>query len=163
MIISENYTDYKYMDSICFLTKKYDELKKEKQNYEIKIKNNKIQISGLTLNKYYYMNILATNTKTGEIFSLDPSELFLKKTGKTSKILISILLILVIISCGVVFYFWRKIKLAKNAILFEDNKDNIKMSRLPKSINELQKIENKEIRVAKNKYNSLTEDSETTI
>ena len=163
VVVTEKFNEYKYMDSICFLSKKYDEMQNsEEENVKnIKVtvnsKKNIIEINGLVLHRYYYINVLASNTKTGEIFAYEPVELFVQNTTSYN-IIIGILVTVVIILGLVGFYFYRKYRISRSSILYENN-DIINMAKLPKSINELQEIEKKKVKESKEKYNSLTEDS----
>ena len=79
VIISENSDEFNYMSSICFLTKKYEYILKNMlyQNITIGIDKdkNKIEISKLNRTKKYYVNILISNSRTGQIFAMEPFEI----------------------------------------------------------------------------------------
>ena len=123
----------------------------------VNAKKNKVEIEGLILHKFYYINVLASNTNTGEIFAYEPVELYVQDSFNHN-LIIGILVPVLIIVLLVGFYFYRKYRITRNSILYENN-DIINMTKLPKSINELQEMENKKVKESKEKYNSLTEDS----
>ena len=164
LIITQNENEFDYMGSICFLTKKieYIEEKKSLANYNININKNKneIEISNLDKNQNYYMNVLVTNQKTGQVFALDPLQV------KPFKIVIvfgnnfPIILLLsgIIFLLAIIFYFYRKYRITKAIVNYESNDIN-KLGSIPKSITELKQIHEEKSKKAKEKYNSLTEDS----
>ena len=164
LIITQNENEFDYMGSICFLTKKieYIEEKKSLANYTININKNKneIEISNLDKNQNYYMNVLITNQKTGQVFALDPLQV------KPFKIVIvfgnnfPIILLLsgIIFLLAIIFYFYRKYRITKAIVNYESNDIN-KLGSIPKSITELKQIHEEKSKKAKEKYNTLTEDS----
>jgi len=164
LIITQNENEFDYMGSICFLTKKieYIEEKKSLANYNININKNKneIEISNLDKNQNYYMNVLITNQKTGQVFALDPLQV------KPFKIVIVfgnnfpiiLLLIGIIFLLAIIFYFYRKYRITKAIVNYESN-DIKKLGSIPKSITELKQIHEEKSKKAKEKYNTLTEDS----
>ena len=157
VIISENSTEFEYMDSICYLSKKNEiiESKNLYKDYKIKInkKKNIIEIKNLDRTKFYYINVLITNKKTGQFLALDAIQI--KADYKKEKsVVITVLLIGIIVLMFVSFYFYRKFKITKEIIDYETN-DTKKLGSIPKSINELKNITD----AKKNKYDSLTEDS----
>ena len=161
VIITQNKNEYEYMGSICFLSKKYEYIQ-EKQlynNYTINIdKNrNKIEIKNLDKNQNYYMNVLISNKRTGEIFALDPLQLKPNRILKDNNVIATLLIIGIIILIFVVFYFYRKYRITKSIVNYESN-DIKNMGSIPKSITELKKIQEEKIKISKEKYNSLTED-----
>ena len=160
VIISENSDEFNYMSSICFLTKKYEYILKNMlyQNITIGIDKdkNKIEISKLNRTKKYYVNILISNSRTGQIFAMEPFEIIPNKLF-TSNVIITFLIIALIILALVIFYFYRKYRIT-NAIANFGNSIK-KMGSIPKSISELKKIQDEKNKKAKEKYNSLTEDS----
>ena len=161
VIITENEKEFNYMKSICFLSKKYEYIMSNNlyQNYTIKIDKSKnhIEIEKLNKKTNYYINVLITNRKTGQIFAMDPFEVIPNKFFTTNILLIIIVISIVILSL-VIFYFYRKYRITKAIINFE-NSDIKKMGSIPKSISELKKIQEEKNKKAKEKYNSLTEDS----
>ena len=102
------------------------------------------------------MNVLLTNKKTGEILALNPLQIIPNKKFSTNFIVI-ILVIGIIILLFVMFYFYRKYRIAKAIFNYEKN-DIKNMGSIPKSITELKKIQEMENKQSKEKYNSLTED-----
>ena len=161
VIISDNRYDFDYMGSVCYLSKKLEIIESQNlyQNYTIDINqnDNTIEISNLDKNKNYYMNVLITNIKTGQLLALDPLQIVLNK-NYSNNILIILLIIGIIILIFVIFYFYRKYRIAKAIVNYENN-DAKNLGSLPKSITELKKIQ-EEKKKTKEKYNSLTEDSE---
>ena len=161
LIITENPREFNYLGSICFLSKKYEYIMKNKlyNNYIIEIdkKENKIEINKLNRKNTYYLNVLITNKKTGQIFAMEPVEIMPNKFFNNN-IIVSILIISIVILLLVIFYFYRKYRIAKAIVNFENN-DIKKMGSIPKSISELKKIQEEKNKKTKEKYNSLTEDS----
>ena len=119
--------------------------------------NNKIEIEKLNKKTNYYLNVLITNRKTGQIFAMEPIEIIPNKFF-TVNVIVTLLIIGIFILLLVIFYFYRKYRIAKEIINFE-NSDIKKMGSIPKSITELKKIQEEKNKKAKEKYNSLTEDS----
>ena len=128
-------------------------------NYKIAIDkiNNKIDINKLNKKTNYYLNVLITNRKTGQIFAMEPIEILPNKIF-TVNVIVTILITAIVILMLVIFYFYRKYRIAKEIVNFE-NSDIKKMGSIPKSISELKKIQEEKNKKAKEKYNSLTEDS----
>ena len=161
LVMTENPEELNYMGSICFLSKKIDDITNKNlyYNYTIKIDktNNKIEINKLDKNKNYYLNVLITNRKTGQIFAMEPIEVIPNKFF-TRNVFVTMLIVAIIILLLIIFYFYRKYRITKAIVSFE-NSDIKKMSSIPKSINELKKIQDEKNKKAKEKYNSLTEDS----
>ena len=161
VIITENSDEFNYMGSICFLAKKYEDIMKKNlyNNYKIAIdkNNNKIDINKLNKKTNYYLNVLITNRKTGQIFAMEPIEILPNKIF-TVNVIVTILITAIVILLLVIFYFYRKYRIAKEIVNFE-NSDIKKMGSIPKSISELKKIQEEKNKKAKEKYNSLTEDS----
>ena len=161
VIITTNQNEFNYMDSICYLTKKNDLLisKDYYKNYTINInsKMDEIEIDKLDPKTNYYINVLITNKKTGEIFALNPIQIIPNRKLANNYITI-ILIVLIIILLLIIFYFYRKYRITKAIINYEKN-DIKNMGTIPKSITELKKIQESKEKAAKEKYNSLTEDS----
>ena len=161
VIITENSKEFNYMGSICFLSKKYENIIKNElySYYNIKIdkSQNTIEIDKLNKKKNYYLNVLITNKKTGQIFAMEPIEIIPNKFF-TINVIVTILIIAIVILLLIIFYFYRKYRIAKEIVNFE-NSDIKKMGSIPKSISELKKIQEEKNKKAKEKYNSLTEDS----
>ena len=161
VILTENAKEFNYMGSICFLTKKYEEILKNNlyNDFKIMIKKsmNKIEIEKLNKKTIYYLNVLITNRKTGQIFAMEPIEIIPNKFF-TVNVIVTLLIIGIVILLLVIFYFYRKYRIAKEIVNFE-NSDIKKMGSIPKSITELKKIQEEKNKKAKEKYNSLTEDS----
>ena len=161
VIISDNVYDYNYMGSICFLSRKVDIIESQKlyENYTIDINknDNEIEIKNLDKNKNYFINVLITNVKTGQLFTFDPIQLVPNKKV-SSNILIILLSIGIVVLIFVIFYFYRKYRIARAIVNYESN-DIKNMASIPKSITELKKIQEEKNKQSKDKYNSLTEDS----
>ena len=161
VIITENPKEFNYMGSICFLSKKYEYIMEKNlyQNYTIKIDKdkNKIEIDKLNKKTNYYLNILITNKKTGQIFAMQPVEIIPNKFF-TKNVIVAIFIFAFLYLSLAIFYFYRKYRIAKSIVNFE-NSDIKKMGSIPKSISELKKIQEEKNKKAKEKYNSLTEDS----
>ena len=161
-IITTNKNEYDYMNSICYLTKKYEYINQQKlyQNYTITTNkyNNEIEIQNLDRNQYYYINVLITNKKTGQIFALDPLQLKPKKKIEVDHVPSTILIIAISILLVIIIYFYRKYRVTKALVNYESNDIN-NMGTLPKSITELKMMQEEKNKEAKEKYNSLTEDS----
>ena len=162
LIITENENEFDYMDSICYLTRKYDMIESHNlyKNYSISINKNKytIEITKLSNRKHYYMNVLITNKKTGEIFALNPVEIKPHILVVTKRFAVTFIIIAIVVLFFVMFYFYRKFRIAKAIVNYEKN-DIKNMGSIPKSITELKKIQEEKNKKAKEKYNSLTEDS----
>ena len=162
VIITPNSNEFEYMDSICYLSRKHNIIESQNlyKNYSIKInKNNKeVEISKLDRNTNYYINVLITNKKTGLIYALDPLQIKPNTKIGGKSYIITFLIICIIILLFVIFYFYRKYRIAKTIVNYEKN-DIKNMGSIPKSITELKKIQEEKNKKAKEKYNSLTEDS----
>ena len=163
VIITQNKNEFDYMNSICYLSKKYDYIQENKlyRNYTITINNNKneIQIENLERNQVYYLNVLITNKKTGQIFSLDPLQIKMNRVLITFNNAPIVLLLIGITILGfLIFYFYRKYRITKAIVNYQSN-DIRNMGSIPKSITELKQMETERNKLAKEKYNSLTEDS----
>ena len=161
VVISDNKYDFNYMGSICYLSKQVDiiESKKLYENYTINVNmnDNEIEVKNLDKNKNYYINVLVTNIKTGQLFTFDPVQLIPNKRI-SNNILIILLSIGIVVLIFVIFYFYRKYRIAKAIVNYESN-DIKNMGTIPKSITELKKIQEEKNKQSKDKYNSLTEDS----
>ena len=107
--------------------------------------------------KKYYVNILITNSRTGQIFAMEPIEIIPNKFF-TGNLIATLLIVIIVILAFFIFYFYRKYRIA-NAIINFENNDIKKMGKIPKSISDLKKIQDEKNKKAKEKYNSLTEDS----
>ena len=162
VIITDNPHEFNYMNSICFLSKKYEMIQSMElyKNYTININknNHEIEIDNLDTNKNYFINVLITNTKTGQIYALDPLQIKANKKAKSKNVVVILLIIGIIILLFVIFYFYRKYRIARAIVNYEQN-DIKNMGSIPKSISELKKIQEVKNKKAKEKYNSLTEDS----
>ena len=162
VIITPNSNEFEYMDSICYLSRKHSIIESQNlyKNYTIKInkKNKEIEINKLDKKKYYYINVLITNKKTGQIFALDPLQIKPNTKINEKSFIITFLIIAIIILFFIIFYFYRKYRIAKAIVNYEKN-DIKNMGSIPKSITELKKMQEEKNKQAKEKYNSLTEDS----
>ena len=161
-IITTNKNEYEYMNSICYLTKKYEYIEQQKlyKNYTITTNknNNQIEIQNLDKNQFYYINVLVTNKKTGQIFALDPLQIKPKKIIEIDHLPSTILILAIAALFVVIIYFYRKYRITKALVKYESNDIN-SMGTLPKSITELKMMQEEKNKKAKEKYNSLTEDS----
>ena len=161
-IITTNKNEFDYMNSICYLTKKYEFIEQQKlyRNYTISTNknNNQIEIQNLDKDQYYYINVLVTNKKTGQIFALDPLQVKPKKIIEIDHLPSTLLIIAIAALCVVIIYFYRKYRVTKALVNYESNDIN-NMGTLPKSITELKMMQEEKNKEAKEKYNSLTEDS----
>jgi len=163
VIISQDVKEFEYMDSICYLSRKLDKIESQNLYKDIKInihKNKKkIEINKLDKKTDYYINVLITNKKTGQIFALDPLQIIpYIKISTIKSFIIALLIIILIVLLFVIFYLYRKYRIAKAIVNYEKN-DIKNMGSIPKSITELKKIQEEKSKKAKEKYNSLTEDS----
>ena len=163
LVLTENSNEFEYMDSICYLSKKIEIIESQNlyKNYSININKNKneIEIDKLDQNTNYYFNVLITNKKTGQIYALDSLQIMPNKKIVSHKSIVSIVLVTaIVILFFVIFYFYRKYRIATAIINYEKN-DIKNMGSIPKSITELKKIQEEKNKKAKEKYNSLTEDS----
>jgi hypothetical protein len=162
VIITTNLNEYNYMDSICYLSRKFDYLNSNNytKNYTVEVyqKSNKVEIDKLDPKTNYYLNVLIKNKKTGEIISLNPIQVLPNKKFYQNYSIMIILSIAIVILIFVIFYFYRKYRIAKAKFDYEKN-DIKNMGTIPKSITELKKIEETKNKQAKEKYNSLTEDT----
>ena len=163
VIISQDVKEFEYMDSICYLSRKLDKIESQNLYKDIKInihKNKKkIEINKLDKKTDYYINVLITNKKTGQIFALDPLQIIpYIKISTIKSFTIALLIIILIVLLFVIFYLYRKYRIAKAIVNYEKN-DIKNMGSIPKSITELKKIQEEKNKKAKEKYNSLTEDS----
>ena len=161
-IITTNKNEFDYMNSICYLTKKYEFIEQQKlyRNYTISTNknNNQIEIQNLDKDQYYYINVLVKNKKTGQIFALDPLQVKPKKIIEIDHLPSTLLIIAIAALCVVIIYFYRKYRVTKALVNYESNDIN-NMGTLPKSITELKMMQEEKNKEAKEKYNSLTEDS----
>ena len=162
VIITTNLNEFNYMDSICYLARKFDYLNSNNymKNYTIEVdqNTNKVEIDKLDPKTNYYINVLIKNKKTGEIISLNPIQVLPNKKFYQSYSIMIILIIAIVILIFVIFYFYRKYRIAKAKFDYEKN-DIKNMGTIPKSITELKQIEEAKNKQAKEKYNSLTEDT----
>ena len=163
VIITQNKNEFDYMNSICYLSRKYDYIQENNlyKNYTISLNKNKneIQIDNLAKNEVYYLNVLVTNKKTGQIFALEPLQIKMNKVYVTFNNAPIILLLIAITILGFcIFYFYRKYRITKAIVNYQSN-DIRNMGTIPKSITELKQMESEKNKLAKEKYNSLTEDS----
>ena len=75
VIITENYNEFEYMDSICYLSKKNEIIESQNlyRDYKISINKhkNKVEINKLDKNKKYYINVLINNKQTGKFLAFD--------------------------------------------------------------------------------------------
>ena len=160
VIITENFNEFEYMDSICYLSKKNEIIQSGNlyKDYKININKNKnrVEISNLDKNKNYYVNILINNKQTGQFLALDALQIT-PNWKKEKNIAMTLLLIGIIVLIFIIFYFYRKFKIVKDIVSNEINEinDMKKLGSVPKSINELKNIKD----IQKNKYDNLTEDS----
>jgi len=163
LIITSNKNEFNYMGSICYLSKKYEYIKQQNlyQNYTINVNKNKnqIEIKNLDKTQNYYINVLITNKKTGQILALDPFQLKPNKILASNNAIVTILIIVILLLLLIVIYFYRRYRLTKAKVDYENN-DIKNMGSIPKSITELKMIQEEKNKKAKEKYNSLTEDSE---
>ena len=92
---TSNQSELKKMQSICYLSKLFEENYEQKTFRNFKLdKNNSYLFKNFILNQTYYMNILATNQKTGEIIAFKPIILEKKSVFNFKNILIFILIII---------------------------------------------------------------------
>jgi hypothetical protein len=161
-IITTDKNEYDYMNSICYLTKKYEFIEQQKlyRNFTITTdkNNNQIEIQNLDRNQDYYINVLITNKKTGQIFALDPLQLKPRKIIEVDHLPSTILMIAIVVLLVVIIYIYRKYRVTKALVNYESN-DIRNMGTIPKSITELKMMQEEKNKKAKEKYNSLTEDS----
>jgi len=161
-ILTTNKNEYDYMNSICYLTKKYEYINQQNlyKNYTITTNknNNQIEIQNLDRNQYYYINVLITNKKTGQIFALEPLQIKPRKLIEVDHVPSTILILAIAALLVVIIYFYRKYRITKALVKYESNDIN-SMGTLPKSITELKMMQEEKNKKAKEKYNSLTEDS----
>ena len=108
--------------------------------------------------KNYYINALITNKKTGQIFTLEPLQLKANKIISSNDIISAILFVCIIILILIIIYFYRKLRITKAIVNYQSN-DIKKIGSIPKSITELKILQEEKNKKAKEKYNSLTEDS----
>ena len=161
VVITTNVNELNYMDSICYLTQKYDLIKANNTNENYKIdmhlNKNEIEIYHLNPKTKYYINVLVTNKKTGQIISLNPLQIKPNKIIKVSYYMI-ILIFIIFVLFFFIFYYYRKYRKIKSMLKFEDEKDK-KIGNTPNSIAELKKMGDNKFKKTVEKYNSLTEDS----
>jgi len=163
VIMTQDKNEFDYMNSICYLSKKYDYIQENNlyKNYTITLNKNKneIQIDNLERSQVYYLNVLVTNKKTGQIFSLEPLQIKMNKVYVSfNNAPIVLLSIAITILVCFIFYFYRKYRITKAIVNYQSN-DIRNMGSIPKSITELKQMETEKNKLAKEKYNSLTEDS----
>ena len=161
VIITEDLNDLNYMDSICYLSKKHDMMKENNTNVNylinMHLNKNKIEISKLNPKTYYFINVLITNKKTGEIIALNPLQIKPDKIIKMNYYLIILIFVLIILSF-LIFYYYRRYRKIRSMLKYVDQKDK-KVGNIPNSITELKKINANKLKETIEKYNSLTEDS----
>ena len=161
VIMTQDSNELKYMDSICYLSKKNDIIESQNlyQNISINIdkSNNKVEIQKLDKNSNYFVNVMIINRKTGQRMSLDPLQIVPNKVI-TKNVTITVLVLILVVLVFTIFYLYRKYRIAKAIVNYENN-DIKSMGSIPKSITELKKIQEEKNKKVKEKYNSLTEDS----
>ena len=71
--ITTDENELKKMQSICYLSKLFEENEEQRTFKNFKLdKNNSYFIKDINLNQTYYLNILARNHRTGEIIAFRP-------------------------------------------------------------------------------------------
>ena len=92
---TSNQSELKKMQSICYLSKLFKENYEQRTFRNFKLdKNNSYLFKNLILNQTYYMNILATNQKTGEIIAFKPIILEKKNVFTLKNIFYFILIVI---------------------------------------------------------------------
>ena len=154
LFITKDSKEFKYFDSICYLSKKANNKIPEKDfNYSYNEEKNQILVSGLKNKNNYLINVLINNVNTGEIYTLKPM-LVTPNYGSSNLLIIIICIVLILVILGIAFYFYKKYKTTKEILNYEVN-DIRNLSSIPKSIAEMRDISQKK---EKEKYASLTED-----
>jgi hypothetical protein len=154
LFITKDSKEFKYFDSICYLSKKANNKIPEKDfNYSYNEEKNQILVSGLKNKNNYLINVLINNVNTGEIYTLKPM-LITPNYGSSNLLIIIICIVLILVILGIAFYFYKKYKTTKEILNYEVN-DIRNLSSIPKSIAEMRDISQKK---EKEKYASLTED-----
>ena len=91
---TSNQSELKKMQSICYLSKLFEENYEQRTFRNFKLdKNNSYLFKNFILNQTYYMNILATNQKTGEIIAFKPITLEKQSTFSFKNIFFFILIV----------------------------------------------------------------------
>ena len=136
------------------------ETQKLYKNYTITTNknNNQIEIQNLDKDQNYYINVLITNKKTGQIFALDPFQVKPNKKFEVRHLPSTLIIIAIAVLFVFIIYFYRKYRITKALVNYQSNDIN-NMGTLPKSITELKMMQEEKNKKAKEKYNSLTEDS----
>ena len=155
LFVTKESKEYKYFESICYLSKKVNnEIPEKDFNYTYNKDKNQILVTGLKNKENYLMNVLLNNIKTGEIYTLKPM-LITPSYGNYNLLIIIICAVILLIIVGIAFYFYKKYKTTKEILNYEVN-DIRNLSSIPKSIAEMRDISQKK---EKEKYASLTEDT----
>ncbi len=147
------------MESTCYLAK-LQQSNKKYGKIEIKFDNKKklFKVNGLEGGKEYYMNILARNLKTGEVFTYKPVKIVASLTARRVKIILTVFLVIILIVFLYIAYtVYRKYKIKKMELNYVEDQ-NISS---PKNKNKkIGKLKNINLDFVKKKYNKLGEDSQ---
>ena len=158
-VITDERYDFDYMESTCYLAK-LQQSNKKYGKIEIKFDNKKklFKVNGLEGGKEYYMNILARNLKTGEIFTYKPVKIVASLTARRVKIILTVFLVIILIVFLYIAYtVYRKYKIKKMELNYVEDQ-NISS---PKNKNKkIGKLKNINLDFVKKKYNKLGEDSQ---
>ncbi len=162
LAITDDFKDYQYMESTCFLSKKYEELIERKSkltgvNYVYNKEDHSFVISGIVRNKKYYVNILIRNLDTNEVLTYKPTIILLDSSHNIKLGIIMVLFIIALLLSFMACEYYKKYKINRMKLNYEINEGGP----LPKSLSEIKKAKKMkgEITIEKKKYTSLNEDS----
>ena len=160
-IFTDEKKDFEYMESTCYLIKLMQKnITSKYKSVEIEFDERKkiFKISGLQGGKEYYMNILASNSNTGEVITYKPVKIFASMTTRRLKVALFVfLIIMLILFLFAAFYVYRKYRIKQIELNYvEDlNKES------PRNKNrKIAKLKNINLDFVKKKYNQLSEDNQ---
>ena len=159
VIYTQNPEEFKYMESICYLSKMYEQLDSKEQkdiHYKYNPKSHTINVEGLVNNEKYFINVLITNPNTGEVLTFRPVQVIPSFSGQVSWFLIVMCGISIIFAILVALYFYKKYKKTDAKLQYEVN-DIRNLGTIPKTVAEMKTITEKK---EKEKYTTLTEDTQ---
>ena len=114
-IFTDEKKDFEYMESTCYLIKLMQKnITSKYKSVEIEFDERKkiFKISGLQGGKEYYMNILASNSNTGEVITYKPVKIFASMTTRRLKVALFVfLIIMLILFLFAAFYVYRKYRI----------------------------------------------------
>ena len=159
LVYTQNPEKFRYMESVCYLSKLYESIANDTEAQSIEYKYNHkthtIRVKGLKKNEKYFMNVLITNPVTGEVLTFKPVQV-ISDYGAISWFLIGMFILGIVIVTFIAGYFYNKYRQTNEQLNYEQN-DIRNLSSVPKSMAEMRDLARKK---EKEKYVNLTEDSQ---